>query len=204
MWPWGHLAVAYLCYYLVTRYSDTLSATPTALLAVLFGSQFPDIVDKPLAWTFGILPSGRSFAHSLLTAAVVLGVCYWLAGRVDRSARSNGTAALDRRNVVRSFGLGWVVHSLTDLGPDMIIGLLSGDPSQLKWATFLIWPLLPPPPYESDGSFLEHFLAFDLSAYVVAQFLLLGVAFVLWATSDGRSATWVRGQLIPRLRLGGR
>jgi len=33
--------------------------------ATAVGSQFPDLVDKPLAHQFGVLPSGRVFMHSL-------------------------------------------------------------------------------------------------------------------------------------------
>lgn len=43
----------------------------------LYATQLPDLIDKPLAWSVGILPTGRSLAHSLLTASLVL------ASRVD-------------------------------------------------------------------------------------------------------------------------
>lgn len=203
MWPWGHLAVAYLVYLALIRFTTKLVPTSAALPAVIFGSQFPDLVDKPLAWTFGILPSGRSLAHSLLTAAVVLSLLYWLASRADREDHSDSGTSLNRRNVVRAFGLGWITHSLSDLEPGPVVGLLTGDLSQLKWFTYLIWPLLPPPPYERDESFLEHILALEPTGYVLVQILLIGVVFILWVMSDTRSATRVRDWLATRLGFDG-
>ena len=171
MWPWGHLAVAYLCYVALLELRGAGEQTPPALLAVAVGSQFPDLVDKPLAWTFAILPSGRSFAHSLITAAAVLAIGY----RVGRR--------LDREVIVVAFGVGYLSHTLTDLGPDVIVGLLQGDLSQLRWTTYLLWPLLPSPPYPNDSSFLAHFADFALEPYVAAQFALVGVAVVVWVRS---------------------
>jgi hypothetical protein len=164
MWPWGHLAVGYLCYVVSLRVRGTGERTLTALAAVAVGTQFPDLVDKPLAWTFAILPSGRSLAHSLITATLVLGVLYWVAKR--RGSGEEETVA---------FGVGYVSHSLADLGPDVVFGLLRGDWSQLEWTTYLLWPLLPSPPYPRDDSFLEHFADFTLSPYVLFQFVLLGL-----------------------------
>ena len=44
--------------------------------------------------------------------------------------------------------------------------------------TYLLWPLLPTPPYQSDHSFVEHFLAFTLDPYVLFQFGLFQFGFV--------------------------
>jgi hypothetical protein len=61
MWPWEHLAVGYLLYsvscVLWGRYP-----TRIGVAALAFGTQFPDLVDKPLGWWLGVLPSGQSFA----------------------------------------------------------------------------------------------------------------------------------------------
>jgi len=70
MWPWGHAAVGYLAYSLGYRASDR-RLTGAAVIALGVGTQFPDLIDKPLGWTFGVLPGGRTLAHSLLTVAVV-------------------------------------------------------------------------------------------------------------------------------------
>lgn len=39
------------------------------VLVVFFGSQFPDLVDKPLAHVLFVIPSGRVFIHSVPFAA---------------------------------------------------------------------------------------------------------------------------------------
>lgn len=172
MWPWGHLAVGYLCYVLSIELRGVREQSRLAVLAVAFGTQFPDLVDKPLAWSFAILPSGRSFAHSLFTATVVIGIAYWIGRRL-----------LPREPVI-AFAIGYVSHCFADLGPNVIFGLLGGDLTQLRWTTYLLWPLLPSPPYPHDSSFAQHFLAFQFTPYVIAQFALVGVAFALWVMSD--------------------
>ncbi|MFC7166012.1 metal-dependent hydrolase [Halospeciosus flavus] len=171
MWPWGHLAVGYLCYLGVLRVRDDGKQTLLTLVAVAFGTQFPDLVDKPLAWTFGVLPSGRSFAHSLLVAAVVIGVAYWVASR-----RGHAESAV-------AFGVGYISHSLVDLGPEVVWGLVQGDWGQLQWTTYLLWPILSAPPYPNDESFMQHFVGFAMDPYVLVQFGLLGVAVALWIRS---------------------
>ena len=171
MWPWGHLAVAYLCFLLLTRITDRVTQSFGTLTVLAIGSQFPDLIDKPLAWTVTILPSGRSFAHSLITAAITLFI-------LDRLAARYG-----RRALVAVFGIGWVSHSLSDLGPEVIGGLLRGDASQLEWATYLVWPLLELPPYTNDSSFSTHFANFEISVYVGIQLLLCAVALGLWLGS---------------------
>ncbi|SFG72478.1 LexA-binding, inner membrane-associated putative hydrolase [Halopelagius inordinatus] len=171
MWPWGHLAVGYLCYTALVRLRGEGRQTSLALLAVGLGSQFPDLVDKPLAWSFAVLPSGRSLAHSLITASVIIGVAYWVGRR-----RGREEAAV-------AFGVGYVSHCLADLGPNVIFGLLRGDVEQLRWTTYLVWPLLPSPPYPNDSSFIEHLAAFEFSSYILVQFAFVGVAFLVWLLS---------------------
>ena len=56
MWPWGHLAVAYLCYVLSIKLRGDGEQTLLTLVAVAVGSQFPDLIDKPFAWSVAILP----------------------------------------------------------------------------------------------------------------------------------------------------
>ena len=171
MWPWGHLAVGYLCYLAAIKLRNRGDQTLTTLTAVAFGTQFPDLIDKPLAWSIGILPSGRSFAHSLITFTLIVTILYW-AGR-----------RLNRREPVIAFAIGYLSHSLVDLGPGVIGGLLMGDMSQLKWTTYLLWPVLSSPPYPQDSSFIEHFTSFALEPYVLFQFALFGLAILVWIRS---------------------
>lgn len=171
MWPWGHLAVAYLAYVAIVRLRGGEQRV-WALVAVAVGSQLPDLVDKPLAWTFAVLPSGRSLMHSLVTAVVVVTVTYWVIQYVQREGIAVG------------LGIGMVSHNVVDLGPSVVVGLLQGQWGQLRWTTYLLWPLLAAPPYPHDSSFLQHFAAFTLDPYVGFQFGLFAVAVVVWLQSD--------------------
>ncbi|MDL0138004.1 metal-dependent hydrolase [Halobacterium salinarum] len=181
MWPWGHLAIGYLCYIAWTYVRD-IDQRPLAVVAVVFGSQFPDLIDKPLAWTVPVLPSGRSLAHSLLTAGGILAACYYVSQRFNRT------------DVCAAFGIGYLTHIFGDLGPRVIGGLLTGDFTQLQWATYLLWPLLPAPPYPNDDSFLAHFTAFTIDPFVAAQLGLFAIAVLVWLwTRTTRSPSlWTR------------
>nr|WP_276414143.1 metal-dependent hydrolase [Halomicroarcula sp. XH51] len=108
--------------YVVVRDRDL----PTlGLLAVVFvGSQFPDLVDKPLANQFALIPSGRVFMHSLPFAvpiALAVAVYGWNTGRLRA-----GTA----------FGFAYLSHLLAD----NYRALLAPDPSV---PPDLLWPFLP-------------------------------------------------------------
>ncbi|MFB6224764.1 MAG: metal-dependent hydrolase [Haloarcula sp.] len=172
MWPWGHLAVAYLVYAAYTRLDPTRRQTAATLTALAVGSQFPDLVDKPLAWTFGVLPSGRSLAHSLLTLVFLAIVLYRVAAWYRRTDLST------------AFTVGAFVHTLTDVSPVRLAGLLRGDLTQSQWLHFLVWPLQPPPPYATDSSFAAQFATLSFEPYVLFQFALLGLAIVVWL-ADG-------------------
>ena len=177
MWPWGHLAVAYLVYVVYTRLDPTRRQTAVTLTALAIGSQFPDLVDKPFAWTFGVLPSGRSLAHSLFTLLIVAVVLHQLAVRYRRTDLST------------AFTLGAFVHTLTDMSPTAVAGLLGGDLTQLQWLRFLVWPLQPPPPYANDTSFVEQFASLSFEPYVLFQFGLFGLAVVVWV-AHGAPGLW--------------
>ena len=68
MLPWGHLFVAALPVVAYVLVRDRRLPTPKLLYVVFVGSQFPDLVDKPLAHQFLLIPNGRMFAHSLVVA----------------------------------------------------------------------------------------------------------------------------------------
>ena len=170
MWPWGHLAVGYLAYVATVR-ARGRRQTGAAVAAVAIGSQLPDLIDKPLAWTVAVLPSGRSLGHSLLFVALLAGVGYLLARRARRT------------ELAVAFAVGHAAHALVDLGPDVVLGLLRGDASQLRWTTYMLWPLLPSPPYPSDSSFAGHVLGYTLDAYAAFEIGLFGVAVAVWLRS---------------------
>lgn len=161
MLPWGHASVGYLCYTLYTRLRHRQPPLGPAVVAVAVGTQFPDIVDKPLAWTFGVLPSGRSFAHSLFTLAIVAGVLYW----TYRHRAELATAG--------AFVVGWASHAFADSYP-----VLLGESTCVN---YLVWPLAICPYDEKDRSIIEYLLAIEL-----ADGHLLGLGLTLVA-----SAVWI-------------
>jgi membrane-bound metal-dependent hydrolase YbcI (DUF457 family) len=161
VWPWGHLAVGYVLYSVLVRVRLDRSPDGVAALIVAFSTQFPDLVDKPLAWTFGVLTSGRSLAHSLLTATVVIALIAWYARRRDRS------------ELAVAFAVGYLSHLFGDaLGP-----LLDGE---YVYLSSLGWPLLPPPPYTHEGGILAHFQGLTFTAMSVFEIALMVAVFGLW------------------------
>ncbi|WP_256687934.1 metal-dependent hydrolase [Halococcus qingdaonensis] len=166
MWPWGHLAVGYLVYTALSRWRFGRAPSAGAAVAVAVGTQFPDLVDKPLAWTFHVLPSGRSFAHSLLTAAIVCTLVY-------AYARRHGLT-----RPALAFAVGYVTHPFADaLSP-----LLAGEYAYVR---YLGWPVLDQPAYDTSMGFAIHLLDFELTPLVAFEFLLVALAVLAWLR-DGR------------------
>jgi hypothetical protein len=161
MWPWGHLAAGYLCYSLYCRFVAGRAPRGVGTVAVLFGTQAPDLVDKPLAWTFGLLPSGRSLGHSLVVFALVAPLVWWVAGRRDH------------RPLAAAVGFGSLTHLLTDA----LYPILRFD---FVGAGFLGWPLIPQPTYEGDYGVLTYFLELQPTPELAFEFVLVVVASVLW------------------------
>lgn len=161
MWPWGHAAVGYLLYVAYTRLRYDRPPNGLAVVLLLFGTQLPDLIDKPLAWTLPILPSGRSLGHSLLfLAPLVLLV----------------TVAVRDRNSewATAFAIGALSHTIVDVLP----ALIRGD---LAYTTSLVWPLLPPPPYDEQGrTIIGHFLSLEPSPMVTFELVLALVGVVVW------------------------
>ncbi|WP_121820240.1 metal-dependent hydrolase [Halostella salina] len=165
MLPTGHAAVGYLAYSLLCRHGGGRPPTGPATLVALFGTQLPDLVDKPLAWLFFVLPTGRTFAHSLLTAGVVLGGLWYL------------LAPTDRRYVI-PLGVGWVSHTAMDVVPAIALG----DETVLGT---LLWPVTSVPPYDTELSFVARLSLVEHGPFVLLDFALVALAFVVW-DRDGR------------------
>lgn len=176
MWPWGHLAVGYLLYSALARWRFDRPPGNAATLFVLFGTQFPDLVDKPLAWTFHLLPSGRSLGHSLLTAAVVCVLLFWITHRRERAA------------FAIAFAVGYVSHLLTDA----IVPLFNG---QYQYIAYLVWPLLELPLYDTGIGFLERFANMEFTPFLLVQFVLVALALVVWLRDGRPGLSVLRGWL---------
>lgn len=149
MLPWTHLAFGYalfLCILLVSR----RAGSRVELLALLAGTQLPDVIDKPLAWWLQLLPAGRSLAHSLLFAVPVVLV-------VARLARRHGHAEIGP-----VFAVGYASHLL-------------GDTYAALWywrtaeLTFLLWPVSPPYPYDDFAGLVDFALRVEVTTGLLVQ-----------------------------------
>ncbi|WP_256469920.1 metal-dependent hydrolase [Natronosalvus vescus] len=175
MWPWEHLAVAYLCYSLYAHLVSGRSPTGRETAAVVLGSQVPDLVDKPLAWTFGITETGYAIGHSIFVAPFVcLGISL-LAVRMND------------RPIAIAFSIAYLSHLLTDV----LYPWLRGGSIEPR---VVLWPLASPPAND-HGGLLDHFVVYfaryvnillsdGLTTQVLLQIGLGGGIVVLWL-SDG-------------------
>jgi len=104
MWPWEHVLFAYVFYslYVHLRFRRRPDDWPVTVLA--FASVLPDLVDKPLAWQFGLLETGWGVAHSVFVAVPVSALVCAVAWR-----RGVG--------VGHPFALGYLLHLIGDVVP---------------------------------------------------------------------------------------
>lgn len=123
MWPWEHLVFGYLVYSPGVRLLRREAPEHDAVLVLVLATQLPDLIDKPLAWTFSVLPSGLSLGHSLLFAVPL----------------AAATVALARRRDRRSLGWAFTTGYLSHLLGDAIYPYLLGRNLP---PTFLLWPLV--------------------------------------------------------------
>lgn len=137
MYPHGHLLLAALPLLAYTAVRYRRLPQGYTLLLVFLATQLPDLIDKPLAWTFGVLPSGRMFAHSLVIALPVLSLGCFLAAR-----RGWGRLAA-------VFSLAYLSH----IAGDFYQVLLKG--TDYYFFSNLFWPLLAANP-DRQPSFAAH------------------------------------------------
>ena len=148
----GHIGVGYLTYAVFRRLVRWSPPGTAVLFAVIVGSMFPDMVDKPLAWGLGVLPAGRSLGHSLLTATVVIAVLLPVAVRYGRT--KEGAA----------FSVGWLSHIAADAYTEILV---HGTTS------FLFWPL-PARDIWAGGLWVPPQYAYEVNWGVLL------VAFLVW------------------------
>lgn len=157
MWPWGHLAVGYLLYSPLARARFGRPPTGRATVLLAFGTQLPDLVDKPLAWGLDVLPAGRLLGHSVVIASVIASLVYAYSKR--RGCPDVGLA----------FGVGYLSHPFVD-------GLYPLLNSQYQYVAYLLWPLFGVwdlPPFEIgylSGQVLVEPLEILLSGYEPIDF----------------------------------
>jgi hypothetical protein len=162
MFPWGHAAVGYLLYAAVVRSRGKGIPLGGPVLFLAIGTQFPDIIDKPFGWyfEFGLIPTGRSFFHSLFitTGLVLVGVL------------------LTRHYGRDELGIAFAVGYLSHLAADGLYSALAGEWSNLA---YLAWPLVEQPP-ETGYSILEMLITGAQTPTGIFEFGLFVVAASLW------------------------
>ncbi|KAB1198233.1 MULTISPECIES: metal-dependent hydrolase [Haloferax] len=155
MLPWTHAAFGYLLYSWFARSRYQHAPIGLAVFAVVFGTQFPDLVDKPLAWSFDILAYGRSLGHSVFTMGLIVGLLWW------------AFSYRDQRELTIAFAVGYTSH----LVGDAVDPLVEGELANLG---YVLWPLTRVPADDPYNSFLEFFLSLEFTGLV-----LLGVGITL-------------------------
>lgn len=172
MWPWEHAVVGYLAYSLFCHAVYRESPRGFEALAVVFASVLPDLIDKPLAWEYGVFGSGYALGHSIFFAAPLSIVVGLLARQVGRS----------RAGI--AFGLGYLLH----LPSDVLDSYARNGVVQYE---LMFWPVKTSQSSSQGQGFAAYFiqlfegyrsdlLAGDLSTYLWIQVGLVLFAFAVW------------------------
>lgn len=127
MQPIVHPVVGYLCYagYIRARRENPPQGGP--VIVAVFAAILPDMIDRSL-WLIGVTSVGRTIAHSLLGAIVLVGGMVILARAYHRS------------DLGVAFAIGYFSHILADIPWH----ILAGDYHELG---FLLWPVTEMPAY---------------------------------------------------------
>jgi membrane-bound metal-dependent hydrolase YbcI (DUF457 family) len=191
MWPWEHLAFGYVLASLTNRLGTDRRLTAADALVIGLATQLPDLIDKPLAWTVGILPSGLSLGHSLFFALP-------LSLLVVLVARSRGRTGL---------GVVFAVAYGSHLFGDALYPMLTGGSFSPR---FVLWPLVPASSEAGVGFlsqldlFVGRFLQFLGTplgrVYLVLEAVLLVGATALWYVDGAPGLSWFLDRLPGRSR----
>ena len=172
MWPWEHAIVAYLAYSLFCHavYRDSPDGLEAG--AVVVASVLPDLVDKLLAWEFGVFDAGYALAHSIF-AAVPFAIAVGVVAR--RAGRSRAGLA---------FGIGYLLH----LPADVIDAYVREG---VFLPELMLWPVVVVEDSGVEQGFVDQFLLYfsrylgellagDLPTYLRVQLGLAAFAFLVW------------------------
>lgn len=165
--------MGYLCYSVAARRGWLPALDDAVLLAVLFGTQLPDLVDKPLAWYIGVLASGRSLGHSLLFVVAVGALAFWACSRFDRPELALGLV------------VGALSHALVDTLPVL------WNPDAI-WE-FLFYPVLNEYTHSSETYTVLGLLRGSATdPYFLFEHLLFVAAVVRWHLEGAPGTGWLR------------
>ena len=168
--PWGHAAVGYVLYSLGCRAAGREPPSGAETLTLLFATQFPDFVDKPLSWELDLFTTGHAVAHSVFVA-LPLGV-----------ALLGVAINLGRRQLGVAFLVGYWSHLLADvMGP-----VQQGHAPDLNP---VFWPIADPTGYETEyglrrglvyvGTYVDSLTSADPLTVVAAAAIPL-LALLVW------------------------
>lgn len=174
MWPWEHAVVGYIAFSLIVHFFLRRSPTGREAVVVVFASVFPDIIDKPLAWQFGIFESGYALGHSIFFAVSLFIVVFLV------------TTYYQRVNLGGAFGVGYLLHLPFDVLPKYVqYGSLP--------IGILLWPL-EKTESSSEGfsemfvyyftDYISEILSSESSGYMIAVMGTIAFCILLW-TYDG-------------------
>ncbi|QCC49267.1 metal-dependent hydrolase [Halobellus limi] len=158
MWPWEHVFFAYVLFSLYVHGRHRERPTDAAVVVLAFGAVLPDLIDKPLAWQFGLFETGYAVAHSVF---VVVPALFGLALLARRRGSETLTVA---------FTVGYLLHLVGDVLP----ASLSRRTVDLSP---VLWPVSNRPPIDAGGTFAESTLT--LLVRYVAQLLTLELTLVV-------------------------
>lgn len=183
MWPWEHVAVAYLCYSLGARATGRSPPAATTAAVVAAFALVPDLVDKPLSWGLELFPTGYSVAHSAFVAlpAGVLAV------------------AVARRYGRPELGVAAAVGHWTHLAGDIVAPVRSGGSPDVER---VLWPAVEGEPYARElglgrGVVYLRGLATDLQSAPTGETLVLyllvpSLAVGVWLADGAPGTGWAR------------
>lgn len=167
MWPWEHLAFGYVLFSLLARIGRHVEPGEASVYLLGLFTQFPDLVDKPLAWSLGILRSGVSVGHSVFVALSISVVALALG-----HARGRTTAGL-------AVAVGYLSHLLGDL----LYPVVTGEPFRID---AILWPLVRTSSIEGTGLVSRvRYLLGNLEVVLVGEYgvLYVGLELTLLATA---------------------
>lgn len=174
MWPWGHAAFGYVLYSLGSRTVRRRPPKGASVWVLLFMTQFPDLVDKPMSWVFHLFPQGDSVAHSIFVAVPLALAVFALAVHYDRS------------DVGAAVVVGWWSHLVGDVLAALLYGY-GWDFAVMR----VLWPVVTFPPYAEQRVALDRVLHYfhefvqmlsteQLAGVLLVYFGPFVLAFVLW------------------------
>jgi hypothetical protein len=176
MWPWEHVVIGYVVFSLASHLWRRESPRGGEAFVVALASLLPDLVDKPLAWSLGVVGTGYGPAHSVFFALPLVAVVVTALATTGRSW--HGVA----------FAVGYLLHLPGDVLHNAT-GRGGFAPEIVLWPVRTYTGVTPSAGFLQESvlrvaSFRTQVLAGDLSLYTRVQLGLSALALVLWVV-DG-------------------